>query len=126
MKLMGIDYGSKRVGIALSDEEGRMAFPHSVLENDSTLLDTLEKLIRDGHVVRIIMGHSIDLNGTPNALQRDIEEMSTKLTLRTGLPVELHPEHFTTQEAKHIQGKTDKIDASAATLLLNSYIQMHS
>ena len=45
MRYLGIDYGSKRIGLSISDEEGRMAFPHSVVENDSHALENISNII---------------------------------------------------------------------------------
>ena len=47
MKYLGIDYGTKRIGLALSDEGGRLATPYTVLENQAGIMGGLERLIRD-------------------------------------------------------------------------------
>lgn len=122
MRLLGIDYGSKRVGIALTDESGVMAFPHSVLKNDGDMVGVLEKLIADEGVVGVVIGHSIDLDGRDNAVQSGVIDLIGDLTLATGLPIELEPEQYTTQAALRIQGRTEKTDASAAALILEGYI----
>lgn len=122
MKLLGIDYGSKRVGIALSDSEGKMAFPHSVLKNDASFLSTLCALIESEGVDEIVIGHSKSKSGEDNPIQAAITELVTDLTLETGLPVHLEPEQYSTQEAVRLQGRTDKTDASAAAIILNSFI----
>jgi putative holliday junction resolvase len=122
MRLLGIDYGTKRVGIALSDEAGMMAFPHKVIPNSPTLLSELEHLVAKEHVTEIVIGHSLDKNSKPNKLQAAIEELMTDLTLATGLPIHLQPEQFSTQAALQIQGRTDMTDAAAAALILDSFI----
>lgn len=119
---MGIDYGSKRVGIALTDDKGMMAFPHTVLKNDDTLLKTIEKIIATEKVGKIIIGHSLNREGEANAIHARAEELILDLTLSVGLPIELEPEQYTTQEAKRFQGKTEHTDAAAASIILNSYI----
>lgn len=125
MRYMGIDYGSKRVGIALTDEGGAMAFPHKVLQNSTDLVKDLVALIEEKQVEAIVIGHSLNRNGEPNAIHGKIEELMTDLTLAVGIPIHLHPEQYTTQEALRIQGRTDKTDASAATLILNSFLDTH-
>lgn len=122
MRLMGIDYGTKRVGIALSDEGGKMAFPHIVLDNDSELLKKLESLIDERSVAEIVIGHSVNKNGEPNPVHSEVEELIGDLTLRVGLPIHLHPEQYSTQEAIRDQGRNKQTDASAATIILNSFI----
>ncbi len=123
MRYMGIDYGTKKVGIALSDEKGKMAFPHAVVPNDAKLLPSIEKMIEKEHVGEIVIGHSIDKEGKPNKVQEAIESFMLDLTLSIGIPVHLQTERFTTQEALRIQGKTKLTDASAAALILDSYLQ---
>lgn len=122
MRYLGIDYGSKRVGIALTDETGKMAFPHTVLENSPTLLKEIIKIIETKNVTEIVIGHSLDKNNLPNKIQVAIEELITNLTLETGLPIHLQPEQFSTQAALQIQGRNKMTDASAATLILDSFI----
>jgi len=122
MRLMGIDYGTKRVGIALSDDKGMMAFPHVVLPNDASLLKSIETIVGKEEVGMIVIGHSLGRDGNPNAVHMQIEDFIQDLTLHIGLPVELEPEQYTTQEAIRFQGRGEMTDASAASIILNSYI----
>jgi putative Holliday junction resolvase len=122
MRLLGIDYGTKRVGIALSDELGKMAFPHTVLKNSPELLREIERIITEKAVTEIVIGHSLDKNQQPNKVQSAIEELVTDLTLAVGLPIHLQPEQFSTQAALQIQGRNDMTDAAAAALILDAFI----
>ena len=122
MRLMGIDYGTKNVGIALSDESGRMAFPNAVLPNNKHLLVALVSLITKEKVAEIIIGHSLDRNGKPNAVHAEVESLMLDLTLETGLPIHLQSEQYSTQAAIQLQGKNAQTDASAAALILDSFI----
>ncbi len=122
MRKLGIDYGSKRVGLALSDEQGLMAFPHKVLKNSPSLAKEIETIITNNKVGEIIIGHSLDKNSQPNKIQAEIEGLMMELTLATGLPIHLEPEQFSTQAALQIQGRNAMTDASAATLILDAYI----
>lgn len=122
MRLLGIDFGSKKLGLALSDERGVMAFPHSVIPNDEYMLETIEKVVKKENVSKIIMGRSTNKEGNPNKVQEAIEVCMLDLTLRIGIPIELEPEQYTTQEAIRIQGKNVMTDAAAASIILNSYI----
>ncbi len=122
MRIMGIDFGTKNVGIALTDEKGVMAFPHSVVPNDKKLQASIEKLIEKEKVGQVVIGHSVDKEGNPNKIQEAIEAFMLDLTLSCGVPVELEKERYTTQEAMRIQGKTKLTDASAAALILDSYL----
>ena len=122
MRILGIDYGTKRVGLALTDDQGMMAFPHSVIPNDTQLVKTIEKLIEKEGVGQVVIGHSLDREGVANPVHAKVEELMLDLTLATGTPIELQPEQYTTQEAIRFQGRTEKTDASAATIILNAYL----
>jgi len=122
MRILGIDYGSKRVGTALTDDKGMMAFPHEVFPNDEHLVSLIEKLVIEKSVGEIVIGYSLGRDGQPNKIHEAVEEFMTNLTLSTGLPIHLEPEQYTTKEATRFQGKNAKTDASAATIILNSFL----
>lgn len=122
MRKMGIDFGTKKVGIALSDESGKMAFPHSVIPNNSELLQSVVNLIEAEQVTEVVMGHSLDSEGKENKVHKFAVEFVTELTLQTPIPVHFEPEQFSTQQAIKIQGRNDKADASAAAIILESYL----
>jgi len=121
MKIMSLDFGEKRVGVASTDETGRFALPRMVLQNDEHLLEkVLEFKLKEG-VAKVVMGESKNLDGSPNPIMEKINEFKDLLTDK-GVDVVLHPEIFTTMEARQIQGQTNMTDASAAALILKSYI----
>jgi putative Holliday junction resolvase len=122
MRKMGIDYGKKRVGIAFTDDKGLMAFPHDTLPNNAQLMQKLVALCDEKKVGEIVIGHSLGRDGKPNEIHSRIEELIGDLTLQLGLPVHLEPEQYTTQEAVRFQGKNEKTDAAAASIILNSFI----
>ena len=122
MRILGIDFGTKKVGLALTNEKGSMAFPHSVIPNDHDLQKKIEAIIEKEGVGEVVIGHSVNNDGTPNKVQEDIEAFMLDLTLATGIPVHLQMERYTTQEATRIQGKHALTDASAAALILDSYL----
>lgn len=126
MRHLGIDFGSKRVGLALSDESGTMAFPHQVIPNDARLVSTLEAIISKERVGQVVIGHSLDKSGQPNKIHQAVEELVTDLTLACGVPIALHPEQYSTQEALRPTGRHANIDAAAATIILNSYLTQQS
>ena len=121
-RLLGIDYGSKRIGTACSDEEGFLAFPHSVIENDNQLIDKLLALVEEKDIKTIVIGHSKDRDGSDNTIHRAVIKLIDKLSARCNLPIHLEPEQYTTQAALRIQGRTTKTDAAAAALILDSFI----
>jgi putative holliday junction resolvase len=122
MRKMGIDFGSKKVGIAFSDEGGMMAFPHGVIPNDANLFKTILKLIQEKGVGEIVIGHSLDKEGKANKIHQAVETFMLDITLELGIPVHLEPEQYSTQQAIRIQGKNSQTDAAAAAIILDSFI----
>lgn len=123
MRLMGIDYGSRKIGTALSDEGASFAFAHSVVENDENTLKKIKKICGENEVGKIVLGESVDYLGRPNPVMKEIEPFKNLLEKEIGLPVVYQSETLTTKEAERIIGKTKKTDASAAALILRSYIE---
>ena len=122
MRLLGIDFGTKKVGLAMTDESGSMAFPHSVIPNDAQLLDTIESLITQEQVSAIVIGHSLTLDGEPNAVHAHVEDFIGDMTLRNPIPIHLEPEQLTTMQAAKTTGRNDQIDAAAAAIILDTYL----
>ena len=118
---MAIDYGEKRVGIASTDESGEFALPRVVLANDASLLENVLTLKEADKAELVVMGESRNLDGLPNPISSEIQKFKTRLEEK-GVEVKLHPEVLTTREARQIQGNTNMTDASAAALILKSYL----
>ncbi|AKM84003.1 TPA: Holliday junction resolvase RuvX [Candidatus Campbellbacteria bacterium] len=139
MKYLGIDYGSKNVGIAVSDVDGILAFPKTVLDNDRNLLKNIKKIIKDDNVGAIVIGESLNFSGEPNVIMKKITPFKAVLENETGLSVYFQTEFFTSKEADRVQGENlkgvrkqdrqkakvrlEKNDASAAALILRSYLE---
>ncbi len=121
MRILGIDYGSKRVGVALSDEGRQFAMPLSVIANTSDLVTEIEKIAKDNNVKEIILGESRNYKGEPNTILLDSLEFKEKMETK-GFVVTFEPEFMTSIQAGRFQGKTDLLDASAAALILQSYL----
>ncbi len=134
MKYLGIDYGSKRVGFALSDDSGRIAFPHEVLPNTIGLTSAIEYIIRKEKIDEIVMGESLDNTGESNPIQEKIKSFALALERKFEVPVRFEKEFFTSAEAHGRQGKEslnarpvkydtpDHLDARAAALILQRYL----
>ncbi len=122
MKLLGIDYGAKRVGIAISDDGGTVAFAKAVLSAGENLVNEIVKLCDEEKVTGIVMGESKDFAQKENPIMEAVHALKKELEEKTKLPVYLEPELMTSMEAQHIQGQNDMNDASAAAIILQSYI----
>lgn len=125
MRLLGIDFGTKRVGIALSDESAILAFPEAVLDNDNLLLENILKIIKEKEIGKIIIGESKDYKMKDNLIMEDINNFIESLKKETNIPIKLHPEFMSSMQAEKEMGqKTKSIDAQAATIILQSYIDL--
>lgn len=122
MRYLGIDFGSKRVGVAVSDENGKMAFPYSVILNDGKLLEEIQKIIREKNIEEVVIGESKNFKGEANKIMGEIEKFKKTLEEKTKLKIYFEPEFMTSKQAEHIQGKNQMHDASAATIILQSYL----
>lgn len=118
--LIGIDYGKKRVGVAVSDSSERMAFPHAVWENWEALKKLLE-LHGSRGARAVIVGASRNLDGSDNPLMAEITAFGQKLEAK-GLKVFFEPEFFSSLEAQRGLGDQKLEDASAAAIILQSYL----
>lgn len=121
MKLLGIDYGSKRVGIAFSDENGEFAIPSVVLNNSKNLLKEVLDLAKEKEIKEIVIGESKNYKGEANTILKESLKFKTELE-KEGYMVHLEPEFMTSANAERFQGKNDLIDASAAALILQSFL----
>ena len=79
-------------------------------------------MVEEKGVEEIVIGHSLNKDGTENKIHSQIESFIGDLTLHIGIPVHLEPEQYTTQQAIRFQGRTDKTDAAAAAIILDSYL----
>ncbi len=123
-KLVGIDYGTKRVGVALSDESGSIAFPYATYANDRTLLPLLAQIICKENVTIAIFGDSKNAEGKDNSIMQGAYALAEALQELVAVSVHFEPEFYSTVEARQHTGKF-AVDAEAATIILNSYIEKH-
>lgn len=124
MKYLGIDYGSKKVGFAQSDDDGRLAFPLMVSANDNSLVkDTLE-LIREMKYVAVVIGESVDGKGKPNAIAKEARKFGASLENAIDVRVVYEKEWYSTVEARLQPGKQGEreIDDQAAAIILQRYL----
>jgi putative Holliday junction resolvase len=126
MKYLGIDYGEKRVGIAISDKEGMMAFPKATLPNDRALMMTVKDFIKNEEAEAVVIGESKANSGEDNPIMNKVRQFVGDLERETGLPVHFEPEFYSSSEARMLKDQTGMptqiIDAEAAAVILNSFL----
>ena len=132
--VLGLDLGARRIGLALSDQEARIAFPAGHLERSGGEKDlsALAELARERGVTRIVVGLPLLLDGRDGTGAEAARRFAVALADHTSLPVELQDERLTTAEAERAlrdapsgrrRGRKQVIDAMAATLLLRTYLE---
>ena len=133
MRVIGIDLGSKRIGIALSDSDLTVATPLDVIERSGNAENdhiAILKITDEWEVKRIIVGLPISLDGTLGASAQSVIDEISRLGNLTDIPIETHDERFTTVTAEQIllqqNVKRDKkkrvIDKVAAAIILQGWI----
>lgn len=122
MKLLGIDYGEKRVGVAVADTETNMAFPKAVLPNNKFLMGEIKNFCRGYGIEKIVLGESKDFEGIENKIMKDIKMFKKMVEIDLKIPVEYMPEFLSSAQALHLQEDTKLLDASAAAIILQSYL----
>lgn len=144
MKTLGIDYGSKRVGISISDDNGVIAFPYKILENNNIniLLQDIITIIKKYNIKRIVFGESLDKNNSPNPIHFETQKIIDSLRLMLindlqlkSIEIFLQKEWYSSVEArntptrltksgnKKVICKEDKyIDDKAACIILQNFL----
>jgi putative Holliday junction resolvase len=122
MKYLCIDYGKKKLGIAVSDDGGEMAFPCMVIENNKSLLTEIKQLCKELKIGSIVMGESVDQNGKPNPIAKDARAFAVSLENVLDLPLSFEKEWMTSVHARAMQEGKEIVDDSAAALILQRYL----
>lgn len=122
MRYLGIDFGSKRIGLAISDESESFAMPLQVLENSDQAVSTICDICKDKNIGTVVVGESKNFEMKENEIMKEITPFVENLKKQSGLPVVFHPEFMTSAEAEQLQGKNNMLDASAAAIILKSYL----
>ena len=136
MRLLGIDYGEKKIGVAISDESAKFAFPHDVIDNVSAngVLKALKIICDKNDVGKIVIGQSLTYKMQPNPIMKRIEKFKSFIEERINIPIEYESEILTTKQAERMmrepktgakmksRKKEEKIHASAAALILQGYL----
>jgi len=126
-RILAIDPGKRRVGLAVSDELGITAQGLDTFDRKSgDLFEHLSRLVAGYDVFEIVVGHPVSMSGRPSASSLDAEALAEKIRLRIGVPVQLWDERLTTEEARRVLrgARADKgvVDRTAAVFILQGYL----
>jgi len=133
MRILAVDHGEKRIGLALSDPTATIASPLRVIKHVSRLLDAgqVANLASENEVGLIVIGQSFDEEGNPNLAGRRAARFAEALKEQTNIPIELFDESFSTQDARATRvemgvsrkKRAGHMDELAAVMILRSYIE---
>lgn len=133
MRILAVDHGEKRIGLALSDPTGTIASPFRVIEHISRLMDAAQvaALAQENDASLIVVGQSFDEEGLPNLAGRRAAKFAQALGEQTSIPIVLWDESFSTQDARaaRIQlgvsrkKRSGHQDSFAAVVILQSYLE---
>jgi putative Holliday junction resolvase len=135
-RVLAVDYGRKRIGLAISDELGVTAQPLATMERSNRRDDMrrLREICATHNVARILVGHPVHITGEAGEMAAEAARFAERLTKETGVETELVDERLTSWEAKQTMAQTksstrrkrDGIDAVAAAVLLRDYLEHQS
>ncbi len=136
MRILAVDPGEKRLGIAISDPTATIANPLTVLKHVSRPLDaaTIAQLAVEQQAGKIIVGQALDDDNIPTPEGRKAARLAESIQQQTDLPVELWDESGSTQSARQARRtmgvsrkkRSGHMDDLAATVILQSYLDAHS
>jgi putative Holliday junction resolvase len=135
MRILAVDHGAKRIGLALSDPTATIASPLKVVEHISRRIDAAQvaELAMQNDVGLIVVGQSYDEEGKPNPAGRSASRFADELNTPTNIPIELWDESFSTQIARAARielgvskrKRAGHQDEFAAVVILQSYLEAH-
>ena len=132
---MGLDLGSKRIGVAISDESGVVATPLLTIirKGDTQDVKAIGEVISEYGVRGIVLGLPIDLEGKETPASRQVRQLALELERALGLPIRYWDERFSTVQAERVlisanmrrNRRKQVIDQVAATLILQTFLDAH-
>jgi putative holliday junction resolvase len=132
MRILAVDHGEKRIGLALSDPTGTLAIPLKVIEHVSRAVDAAQvaALAADHKADLIVIGQSYDEEGQPNPAGRRAARFAEALKTQTEIPLIMWDESLSTQDARDAQiasgasrkNRVGHLDEIAAAFILQSYL----
>ena len=132
MRILAIDPGEKRIGIAISDPSGTIAAPLTVLRHVSRPIDaaSIADLAKQNQVGLIIIGVSLDDEGLPTSQSRRSDRLVEAINQQCNIPISTWDESFSTQDARQAKiemgmnrrKRSGHLDELAATVILQSYL----
>ena len=124
MSILAIDYGTKRIGLAVSDESQTLAREFNIL-SPKKFWQEIKKIILENEIIKIVLGLPLGLSGGETQKTKEVYEFKNKLSNLVNLPIELIDERFSSSMAKNLPGGSRNIDSLAAQIILQNYLNSH-
>lgn len=121
MKYLGVDYGTKKTGIAISDEEGSFAFPKEIIGTEN-IFQYIKDLIAEEKISGIVFGYSLASNGQENKIAPEVQFFAKKIESKLSVPIFFEREDFSSVEAHRYQTDKGNRDDSAAAIILQRFL----
>jgi putative Holliday junction resolvase len=99
MKYLGIDYGKKNIGLAISDSQGLVAMPFGIFDNNKNFEEKFKKIISEENIDEVVLGESLNFKGEKNSIQEDIEKFKIFIE-NLGIKTHFVNEIFSSMESK--------------------------
>ena len=125
MRVLALDYGAARCGVAVSDPTGTLATPLEPVLRPATKagLRAIVELVESLHAERVVVGLPVSLRGGDSAQTREVRQFTDRLGAALAVPVELYDERFTTSLAQQTGG-SGSLDSRAAAVLLDEWLRV--
>ena len=121
MKILGIDYGEKRIGIAVSDETGSLARELDIL-SPKEFFKNIRQIIKDNEVGEIVVGWPLNMSGEETQKTKEVRDFKEELGVVTNVPVHTMDERLSSQMAQNLPGGNRNVDSLAAQIMLQNYL----
>jgi len=119
MKYLALDYGSKKIGVAISDEMGMLAFPFKIVlnKNKENSLEEILKIVSENNISTIVVGESLNQKGVENKILEEAKSFVKILEEKSKTKIVFEKEWFSTVEARRYDDRRDADDSAAAIIL---------
>jgi len=130
-RILGLDFGEKRIGLSISNQTGKLALPYGVITNSTERqsIREIKKICQKEKIKELVIGLPITLKGKEGREVEKVRQFAQKLKEATQLSIIFEDERFSSKQAEKVlkergaKGRKGKIDTLSAVLILNQYLE---
>jgi putative Holliday junction resolvase len=128
MRLLGLDVGKSRIGVAFCDTSLGIVFPRNVInvKSEEKAIEEITKIVEQDRIDKIIVGLPLNFNSTRSNIQSYVENFVNLLKKKVKVEIEFFDERFTTKIASMMSSNSKNVDSIAAKIILEDYIKFNS